>query len=134
MTPIGKVSRQLSRRHSGPIANCPATVPLGVPLQGSAKTAEFCGFSVAVPQTVPLSCLDGAVGVPPVPLSLEAGQRDSTENGTKQGIRRSKRSIILSRKMSGFEPPNSDRRLGCPAGNSLLGHTIDAPDRVRQRL
>ncbi len=78
MTPIGKVSRQLSRRHSGPIANCPATVPLVVPLKDSAKTVEFSEFPEGVPQIVPLSYLDGAAGVPPVPLSLEAGQRDST--------------------------------------------------------
>ena len=71
-------SRQLSRRGFDLIAKCPATVPLVVPLKDSAKTVEFSEFPEGVPQTVPLSCLDGAVGVPPVPLSLEAGQRDST--------------------------------------------------------
>jgi hypothetical protein len=76
--PPSPASRQLSRRGFDLIAKCPATVPPGVPLQDSAKMAEFNKFSEGVPQTVPLSCLDGAVGVPPVPLSLEAGQRDST--------------------------------------------------------
>ncbi len=76
--PPSPASRQLSRRGFDLIAKCPATVPLVVPLKDSAKTVEFSEFPEGVPQTVPLSCLDGAVGVPPVPLSLEAGQRDST--------------------------------------------------------
>ncbi len=66
--PPSPASRQLSRHGFGLIAKCPATVPLGVPMRDSAKTVEFSEFPEGVPQTVPLSCLYGAVGVPPVPF------------------------------------------------------------------